>query len=153
MSRRSQAVNFADLNTDPGAHQMTTIFASRPQTGPTPRASSPLPGARRRHGAARRSARIGMGAVGAALATAALAAGPASADSKITETFTSNGAEQSFTVPVGVTSVRVRAVGAAGETAFADSPFQSGAPGGAGAVVAGALPVTPGEVLYVEVAA
>jgi len=89
----------------------------------------------------------------AALVASSLATGSASAAAKVTETFTSTGAEQSFVVPAGVTSVHVRAVGAAGETAFSDSPFQDAAPGGAGALVAGSLPVTPGETLYVEVAA
>jgi hypothetical protein len=89
----------------------------------------------------------------AALVVSSLAAGPASAASKVTETFASTGVEQSFVVPVGVTSVHVRAVGAAGETALSGSPFQEAAPGGAGALVAGSLPVNPGETLYVEVAA
>ncbi len=89
----------------------------------------------------------------AVLAIGALTAGPASATSKVTETFSSTGEEQSFVVPAGVTSVRVRAIGAAGETAFSDSPFQTAAPGGSGAVVGGVLPVTAGETLYVEVAA
>jgi hypothetical protein len=89
----------------------------------------------------------------AALAIGALAAAPASATSKVTETFAPTGEEQSFVVPAGVTSVRVRATGAAGETALSDSPFQTAAPGGSGAVVGGVLLVTPGETLYVEVAA
>lgn len=89
----------------------------------------------------------------AVLAVGALVAGPASASSKVTETFTSTGAEQSFYVPAGVTSVRVRAIGAPGETAFSDSPFQTAAPGGSGAVVTSVLPVTPGETLYLEVVA
>ncbi|HEY2632580.1 MAG TPA: hypothetical protein VGI26_09415 [Solirubrobacteraceae bacterium] len=91
----------------------------------------------------------------ATLALSALIAGPALAlpPANVTETFSSTGAEQSFVVPAGVTRVRVRAIGAAGETAFSASPFQTAAPGGSGAVVAGGLPVTPGETLYVEVAA
>ncbi|MFZ1153304.1 MAG: hypothetical protein WAN93_00200, partial [Solirubrobacteraceae bacterium] len=130
---------------------MTRTSASRLSTSEAFRASAPKTGARRRFGTARHSAKIGVGVLSAAIAVGAVAAGPALASSKATETFPSTGTEQSFTVPAGVTSVRVRAVGAAGETAFADGPFQSGAPGGAGAVAAGALPVTPGEVLYVEV--
>ncbi len=90
----------------------------------------------------------------AALALGAFAAGSASAaGSKVTETFSSTGEEQSFVVPAGVTVVRVRAIGAPGETAFSDSPFQTAAQGGSGAVVAGVLNVTPGETLYVEVSA
>lgn len=95
---------------------------------------------------------IAFSALLAVLSMGAVVAETASATSKVTETFSPTGTEQSLVVPVGVTSVRVRAVGAAGETAFSESPFQSAAPGGAGAVVAGSLPVTPGETLYVEVA-
>jgi len=68
-------------------------------------------------------------------------------------TFTPTGAEQTFTVPAGVTSVHVQAIGAAGHTgATNDDPNETGAPGGVGADVTGVLPVTPGETLYVEVA-
>ncbi|MGC2374173.1 MAG: choice-of-anchor D domain-containing protein [Solirubrobacteraceae bacterium] len=130
---------------------MTSV--SRSSTSETVQANAPKTGARGLSGTARRSARVGVGVACAALAASAFAAGSASASSKLTETFASTGAEQSFIVPAGVTSVRVRAVGGAGETAFSGGPFQAGAPGGAGAVVAGALPVTPGEVLYLEVAA
>jgi hypothetical protein len=70
----------------------------------------------------------------------------------VTETFASTGAEQSFTVPVGVSSVRVQAIGAAGESGFSGGPGHVSAPGGAGADVIGALPVAAGETLYVEVA-
>lgn len=68
-----------------------------------------------------------------------------------TETpFSYTGAEQSFTVPVGVSSVRVQAIGAPGQTGLRNDPG-AGAVGGAGADVVGQLPVTAGEVLYVEV--
>ena len=96
---------------------------------------------------------IAFSALLAVLAMGAVVAGTASAASKVTETFNSTGAEQSFVVPAGVTSVRVRAIGEAGEVGQIDSLDQGAAPGGAGAVVAGFLPVTPGETLYVEVAA
>ncbi|HXQ00478.1 MAG TPA: glycine-rich protein [Solirubrobacteraceae bacterium] len=69
----------------------------------------------------------------------------------MTETFPSTGSEQSFTVPAGVSSVRVDAIGAAGEQAF--GPFGNDGTGGAGADVVGQLPVSAGEMLYVEVAA
>jgi hypothetical protein len=65
-----------------------------------------------------------------------------------TASFPSTGAEQMFTVPTGVSSVSVEAIGAAGETGFGFGLT----PGGAGADVVGQLPVTAGEVLYVEVA-
>jgi adhesin/invasin len=61
-----------------------------------------------------------------------------------TATFSYTGGEQSFVVPVGDHAVAVVATGAAGGTKL-------GSPGGRGAVVSGALSVTPGEVLYVEV--
>ncbi len=56
----------------------------------------------------------------------------------VTVTFMFNGSEQRFTVPAGVRSVNVTAVGARGG-------------GGIGAIVSGTLSVHPGEILYVEV--
>ncbi len=135
---------------------MTNMSAGRSKPSGASQANARKAGARGLSTAARRSARIGIGVVCAALAAGSLAAGSASASasSKVIETFASNGEEQSFVVPAGVTSLRVRATGAAGEAGLAPGgPFQSGAPGGAGAVVASQLPVTPGEALYVEVAA
>ena len=54
--------------------------------------------------------------------------------------YASTGAEQTFTVPAGVTSIDVVAQGAAGSTAH----FSPDSPGGEGAVVSGTLPVTAG---------
>ena len=54
------------------------------------------------------------------------------------------GSEQTFTVPSGVDSVQVDAVGAAGGG-------KGATPGGAPAIATAAVPVRPGEVLYVEV--
>jgi hypothetical protein len=63
-------------------------------------------------------------------------------------TYTMAGMEDTFAVPTGVTSVAVSAVGAPG----GDSP--GGASGGMDAVVVnGALPVTPGSPLWVDVGA
>jgi hypothetical protein len=87
-----------------------------------------------------------------------LAAGPASASSPcgtsgvfsasgVTDTcsYTSQGTEDTFTVPPTVTAVSVIAVGAAGGAAF-------GHAGGLGAqVVNTALPVTPSSTLWVDV--
>jgi hypothetical protein len=70
----------------------------------------------------------------------------------VTEPFASTGAQQEFTVPVGVSSIRVKAIAAAGEAGFSSGPFEAAAPGGDGAVVTGQVPVIAGEVLYVEVA-
>ena len=61
----------------------------------------------------------------------------------ISQTFAYSGAEQTFTVPAGVFSVRVLAVGGSGGSASKS--------GGAAAYVNGELSVTPGETLYVEV--
>ena len=55
------------------------------------------------------------------------------------------GAEQTFVVPAGVTSVQVVAIGSEGGT------VTNAALGGVGAVVRGELSVTPEEVLFVEV--
>ncbi len=132
---------------------MTLTSVGRSRSSGALQASAPADDALRLSPAAWRRARIAVSVVCTGLVASSLAAGSASAASKITETFTSTGVEQSFVVPVGVTSVHVRAIGGAGETAMAEGPFQGAAPGGAGALVVGSLPVTPGEILYVEVAA
>ncbi len=59
-------------------------------------------------------------------------------------TFTSTADEQMFVVPAGVTSLSVDAIGGSGGCAV-------GAQAGLGAEVVGAVPVTPGQTLYVEV--
>ena len=76
---------------------------------------------------------------------AALPAGCAGTSGLVTCTFGSTGSEQTFTVPDGVTSVSVVAIGGHGGTSA------DGTPGGRGAVVRGDLPVTPRETLYVAV--
>lgn len=70
---------------------------------------------------------------------AASAAGP-----QVT-TFNFTGREQTYTVPSGLTAVTIVATGAAG------GEPSSNIPAGGGAVVSAVVPVTPGEVLYVEV--
>src|SRR5438876_4141598 len=101
-----------------------------------------------------------------ALAALALAAAPtmlaptlASADPTCTTSgstttciFSSTGSEQTFTVPAGVSSVTVTAVGGVGAAGQGSDLGSSGGAGGFGAKVTGALSVTGGEVLYVEVA-
>ena len=62
-----------------------------------------------------------------------------------TATFASTGAEQTFTVPAGVSELHVVAVGGRG------GPNGSLASGGFGATASADLPVSPGQVLYVEV--
>lgn len=59
--------------------------------------------------------------------------------------FGSTGAQQTFVVPAGVTSVQVVAVGAPGGISC-----NSGSPGGLGAEASAEVSVTPGEHLYVE---
>jgi hypothetical protein len=134
---------------------MTRSAASRSSTSDPSHADKPDSPAPRLSEPTRRRARTGLGAIGAVLAASALAASASAAATppSVTETFPSTGAEQPFTVPAGVTSVRVRAIGAAGEEGRSfDAFFSADAPGGDGAAVVGQLPVTPGEVLYVEVA-
>ena len=66
----------------------------------------------------------------------------ASADS-----FAYTGVEQTYTVPAGVSSVRIAATGGAG----AGPAAGSGLSGGRGGVATGVVAVTPGQVLYVYV--
>lgn len=65
------------------------------------------------------------------------------------QTFSYNGAEQTFTVPTGITSLNVSLVG--GKGANGSSTFAPGGFGGAGARVVADLAVTPTQVLYIEV--
>jgi hypothetical protein len=67
------------------------------------------------------------------------------ADGTTTCTFDPTGAEATFKVPAGVSSVHVVATGAPGDTAFGP------ASGGRGAQVSGDLTVTPDDTLYVNV--
>lgn len=133
---------------------MTSITAARFNMSETPQAGEPDTAARRPCEPTCRRARTGVGAIGAVLVASALAASTSAATTPptVTETFASTGAEQSFTVPAGVSSVRVNAIGAAGEAGRFGIGGVDGS-GGAGADVVGQLPVSAGEVLYVEVAA
>jgi hypothetical protein len=56
-----------------------------------------------------------------------------------------------WTVPSGVTSVQVLAIGGGGAGGQMTTPTQPGAPGGAGAWVTATLSVTPGQVIAVVV--
>lgn len=82
----------------------------------------------------------------ASLLALAAAAGPAQAAGPIT--FVPTGAEQTVTVPAGVTSARIVAIGGKG-----GAGGSSGGAGGFGALASADLPVAPGQVLYVEVGA
>jgi hypothetical protein len=90
--------------------------------------------------AARSAWMASMGAFCAFLAVLLIGVTTAQAN---TQTFSYTGGEQTFTVPVNVTSVEVTAVGGHGGSAAAS--------GGAAAEVTGTLAVTAGETLYVEV--
>jgi hypothetical protein len=101
---------------------------------------------------------LGLFAAAAAGAGAAalLALGAAGAAQGVTAApttvaFGDTGAEQMFTVPSGVTSLHVVAVGARGGMGSADGLVNVGGTGGFGARLDGDLAVTPGEVLFVEV--
>lgn len=65
-------------------------------------------------------------------------------------TFSVTGAEQTFVVPAGVTSVYVSCLGGSGAAGTAPGGVTI-APGGAGGKVTGYLSVTPGETLYLYV--
>ena len=72
---------------------------------------------------------------------------PAASARADTTVFTSTGAEQTFTVPTGVTGLHVVVVGGHGGAGGAADPV----PGGLGAVATADIAVSPGQVLYVEV--
>jgi len=77
------------------------------------------------------------------------AATPAGATTTTSQTFTYSGSPQTFTVPTGVTSIHVTAVGAIGGSG---APAGSGGgDGSAGAEVQTTLSVSPGEKLIVNV--
>ena len=84
----------------------------------------------------------GLGSAAVALAPAAAADVPDSGSA----TYASTGAEQTFVVPAGVTSINVLAVGGRGGSGALGSTR-----GGFGASVDADLGVTPGQTLYVEV--
>ncbi len=97
----------------------------------------------RRRGRGRRVAALGAACSVALLASAASA-------QAVTTSFLSTGAEQVFVVPAGVTSIEVTAVGGKGGNGHADAPVGP-AQGALGAKAVGTVPVTPGQVLFVNV--
>jgi hypothetical protein len=80
-------------------------------------------------------------AVGGALLTGCIVAGPAQAETNVYDEVAT---ESTFVVPAGVHELKFVAIGGSGGDA------QDGV-GGAGAKVSGRLAVTPGETLYIEV--
>jgi hypothetical protein len=108
---------------------------------------------------ARASRRLIWPALGCALAATAVAlwaaslAAPAGAQPACQTghaSFASTGAEQCYTVPQGVSTIEVVAVGGTGGAGRVSSGSANGA-GGAGARVTAELTVTGGQTLYVEV--
>jgi hypothetical protein len=77
----------------------------------------------------------------------ALIGGNAATAQAATTTFAFTGTTQTFIVPSGVTSVHAVAIGGRGGTGG-----QSGAAGGFGATATADIPVTAGQVLFIEVA-
>jgi hypothetical protein len=88
---------------------------------------------------------------GTALLAALTLAGLAPAAGATTQTFHHTTAEQTFTVPAGVSRLEVTAAGANGANVGSLETLNS--LGGKGAQVSGQLAVTAGETLYVEVGA
>jgi hypothetical protein len=84
-----------------------------------------------------------------ASSAAALPSNCVQSGSNVTCTFGFTEAAQAFMVPLGVHSINVEALGAAGGTA--GSKFGTPVPGGLGARVLGVLSVLPGETLQVNV--
>jgi hypothetical protein len=83
-------------------------------------------------------------AAAVAMALPAALAGPAAAALPLSETFSFTGAEQTYTVPAGIESLRVVAIGGRGGSTLGGS-------GGFGASVMADIAVSEGETLYVEV--
>lgn len=84
--------------------------------------------------------------IAALIAAAAVLAAPGIAAAE-TLTFFPEGAEQTFVVPAGVTTVHAIAIGGRG----GDGEGNVGGLGGFGAIASADLAVTPGQTLYVEV--
>ena len=100
-------------------------------------------------GARRLGAGLGMTGLLFALVFSTFLSSASAAGSSGTKTFTFTGGEQTFVAPDGVTSLDVTAVGATGGVGVTTGA--SNPPGGQGAVASGKLPVTPGQVLFIEV--
>jgi hypothetical protein len=77
-------------------------------------------------------------------------AAPATSAGQVT-TFLFTNADQTYTVPAGVTSIYIALWGAGGSAGTPDSAGDLGGPGGGGGSVEGTMSVTPGETLTVRV--
>ena len=100
---------------------------------------------RRRQGLGARRARLALATALGLVAAVALKSAPAAWAEAHTVTFSPTGGVQTFTVPEGVTSVKITAKGAGG--GLSTGTFL----GGKGAGMVGTFPVTPGESLDVYV--
>ena len=89
------------------------------------------------------------GVLGVGQAGAALPSNCAQSGTNVSCQFSFTGADQTFTVPAGISSVNIVAVGAPGGASGPRNP--SPVPGGAGALARGTLNVRGGQTLYVEV--
>lgn len=97
------------------------------------------------------AALVGMWALAASNALAALQAGCTQSGAVVTCSYTTQGQQALFVVPDGVSSLGVNAVGGSGGASFvlaAPHPY----PGGRGSIVDASLRVSPGSVLSIQVA-
>jgi hypothetical protein len=92
----------------------------------------------------------GAGVVAGAGRAAALPSNCSLSASTVTCAYNSTGAEQTFTVPSGVSSLKITAVGAPGASAVGTPGLVAGAAGGAGATASATI-TPPASTLYVEV--
>jgi hypothetical protein len=99
-------------------------------------------------GGRRRARLLVAAAVGGLAAAVGLSAAPQARAADSTTSFASTGSVETFTVPAGITSLTITAVGAGGGAA---SGSPRGGRGGAGTAVTATFAVSPGDVLHVIV--
>ena len=87
----------------------------------------------------------GMGLVAAAAFSLPVVLSSGAGATTSQTNFSAIGAEQTFTVPTGVTSIDVTLTGGSG------ADWNGGGLGGTGATVTATLSVTPGATIYIEV--
>lgn len=99
-----------------------------------------------------RTTRWATALVAASVAALPVLVGTSPASAAVThQYFTYTGGAQSFSVPTGVTTIFVQAIGGSGGPGGGSISDHTGGPGGAAGSISAALPVTPGEVLDVRV--